>query len=102
MNSISDLYRKIENGHRISPEEALTLFKEGDLLALGRLADNINKLKNGTIVGYVIDRNINYTNVCVLRCKFCAFRRDKGDADAWEHSYAEIDDKIEDLLQHQG
>jgi cyclic dehypoxanthinyl futalosine synthase len=102
MSSISDLYRKIENGHRVDPEETLNLFKEGDLLTLGRLADNINKLKNGSVVGYVIDRNINYTNVCVLRCKFCAFRRDKGDEDAWEHSYKEIDEKIEDLLTHNG
>jgi cyclic dehypoxanthinyl futalosine synthase len=102
MNLISDLYRKIEEGHRISPEEALTLFKEGDLLTLGRLADQINKLKNQNLVGYVIDRNINYTNVCVLRCKFCAFRRDKGDEDAWEHSYEEIDQKVEELLQHNG
>src|SRR5262245_49826126 len=102
MNLISDLYHKIEEGHRISPEEALTLFKEGELLALGRLADLLNKRKNGDLVGYVIDRNINYTNVCVLRCKFCAFRRDQGDGDAWEHTYEEIDQKIEDLLQHNG
>ncbi|MFO1520091.1 MAG: cyclic dehypoxanthinyl futalosine synthase [bacterium] len=102
MNSISDLYRKIEDGRRLTSEDALTLFQQGDLLTLGRLADNLNKLKNGNLVGYVIDRNINYTNVCVLRCKFCAFRRDKGDEDAWEHSYAEIDQKIEELLVHHG
>lgn len=102
MSSISNLYHKIESGIRINPEDALQLFKEGDLLSLGRLADNLNKSKNGNIVGYVIDRNINYTNVCVLRCKFCAFRRDKGAEGSWEHSYPEIDEKIEDLLQNGG
>src|SRR3990167_1953882 len=75
MSSILDLYRKIEEGKRINSQEAWQLFKEGDLLTLGRFADTLNKKKNGTTVGYVIDRNINYTNVCVLRCKFCAFRR---------------------------
>ena len=98
MSSISNLYHKIESGQRISPEECLTLFKEGDLLSLGRLADDINKTKNGNIIGYVIDRNINYTNICVLRCKFCAFRRDKKDEDSWEHNFSEIDQKIEELI----
>ena len=76
MSLISNLYHKIESGQRISPEECLALFKEGDLLSLGRLADDLNKSKNGNVIGYVIDRNINYTNVCILRCKFCAFRRE--------------------------
>ncbi len=102
MSSISNLYRKIEDHQRISNEEALQLLKEGDLLTLGKLADSLNKEKNGTTIGYVIDRNINYTNVCVLRCKFCAFRRDKGDEDAWEHSLEEIDQKIEELLSYGG
>lgn len=102
MSLSSDLYRKIEEGKRITGDEALRLFQEGDFLTLGRLADRINKQKNGNVVGYVIDRNINYTNVCVLRCKFCAFRRDQGDADAWEHTYEEIDQKIEELLKQGG
>lgn len=102
MSLISNLYPKIEGGQRITPEECLTLFKEGDLLTLGRLADSLNKSKNGSVIGYVIDRNINYTNVCVLRCKFCAFRRDKNAEGSWEHSYVEIDEKIEELLQQGG
>jgi len=102
MSSISDLYRKIEAGARIRPAECLQLFQEGDLLSLGALADRANKAKNGNTIGYVIDRNINYTNVCVLRCKFCAFRRDKKDEDAWEHNFDEIDQKIEELLGHGG
>src|SRR4029450_7137009 len=102
MSSLSALYRKIEDGLRISPEEALLLFQDGDLLSLGRLADGINKAKHGGLVGYVIDRNINYTNVCVLRCKFCALRRDKGAEGSWEHTYGEIDEKIEELLENNG
>jgi cyclic dehypoxanthinyl futalosine synthase len=102
MNSTSDLYHKIEKGNRMNPEEALLLFRQGDLLTLGRLADQINKKKNGNTIGYVIDRNINYTNVCVLRCKFCAFRRDRGDEDSYELTYEEIDQKIEELLKHGG
>ena len=102
MSSISALYHKIENHQRITPDEALQLFKEGELLQLGRLADNLNKEKNGNVIGYVIDRNINYTNLCTLRCKFCAFRRDKGDEDAYELSHDEVDQKIEELLSFGG
>lgn len=102
MSSISALYQKIEKSERINGAEALQLFREGDLLTLGRLADNLNKAKNQNVIGYVIDRNINYTNVCVLRCKFCAFRRDKGEEGSWEHSLHEIDEKIEDLLSYGG
>ncbi len=102
MNSISDLYRKIEEKNRINPEEALLLFQQGDLLKLGQLANSLNREKNGELVGYVIDRNINYTNVCVLHCKFCAFRRDRGEEDSYELTFQEIDEKINDLLTHGG
>lgn len=94
----SALLHKIESQERISPAEALTLFQEGDLMTLGRLAGERNRRLNGDVIGYVIDRNLNYTNVCVLRCKFCAFRRDKGAEGAWELSFDEIDKKIEELL----
>ncbi|MBF0491384.1 MAG: dehypoxanthine futalosine cyclase [Deltaproteobacteria bacterium] len=102
MSSISALYKKIESKQRISPQEAVRLFKDGDLLQLGRLADTLNKEKNQNVIGYVIDRNINYSNVCMLRCKFCAFRRDKGEEGSWEHPLHEIDEKIEDLLTYGG
>lgn len=98
----SDLLHKLSHGERLSEADALTLLKHGDLLQLGHWADEYNRKKNGDTVGYVVDRNLNYTNVCVLRCKFCAFRRDKGDEDSWELSHEDIDRKIEELLQHGG
>ncbi len=98
----SNLLQKLEEQTRLTSEDALTLFEKGDLLALGHFADLYNQSKNGNTVGYVVDRNLNYTNVCVLRCKFCAFRRNKKDEDAWELSYEEINQKIEDLIAHDG
>jgi cyclic dehypoxanthinyl futalosine synthase len=98
----SALLHKLEDKQRLTTEDAFSLFKEGDLLTLGFYANRLNQEINGDTVGYVIDRNLNYTNVCVLRCKFCAFRRDKTDADMWELSYEEIDEKIEDLLANHG
>lgn len=98
----SDLLRKLEKRQRLRPQDALTLFQDGDLLTLGRYARDCNQEKNQDVVGYVVDRNLNYTNVCVLRCKFCAFRRDKGAEGAWELSWQEIDQKIDELLDHGG
>ena len=98
----SALLRKLDNQERLSPEDALNLFESADLLTLGEYARGYNEEKNGDTIGYVIDRNLNYTNVCVLRCKFCAFRRDKGDEGSWELSFEDIDEKIEELLAKGG
>jgi aminodeoxyfutalosine synthase len=67
---------KIEAGVRISDEEALTLFASEDLLAVGELAALANARSNGDKVYFNVNRHINYTNICVNRCTFCAFSRE--------------------------
>ena len=70
-------------GERVDAGEALALYHEAPLSLLGRLADRIRARKHPDgIVTYIIDRNVNYTNVCVARCKFCAFYRPVGSARA--------------------
>lgn len=66
---------KIENGARVSDAEALELFAADDLLAIGELAALANRKKNGQRVFFNVNRHINYTNLCVNRCTFCAFSR---------------------------
>ncbi|BCR03100.1 aminodeoxyfutalosine synthase [Desulfuromonas versatilis] len=66
---------KIENGARISDGEALELFESNDLLAIGELAARANRKKNGERVYFNVNRHINYTNICVNRCTFCAFSK---------------------------
>lgn len=66
---------KIENGARVSDAEALELFRCDDLLAIGELAALANRRKNGDKVYFNINRHINYTNLCVNRCTFCAFSK---------------------------
>ncbi|MCK5543767.1 MAG: dehypoxanthine futalosine cyclase, partial [Desulfobulbaceae bacterium] len=66
--------KKVLNGQRISVDECLTLAADADLYSLGFLADAVRKrLHPEPIVTYVIDRNINYTDICISACKFCAF-----------------------------
>ncbi len=70
---------KIANGARISDDEALELFRSNDLLAIGALAASANRRQNGESVYFNVNRHINYTNLCVNRCTFCAFSKEVED-----------------------
>jgi cyclic dehypoxanthinyl futalosine synthase len=84
---------------RISRKEALKMLKKADLLDLGLRADNIRKqLHPEGVVSFVVDRNINYTNVCLNKCTFCAFWRDKRDRDAYILDDETLFAKIEETL----
>ncbi len=84
---------------RLTKEEALALLKNADLKELGKMATARKKeLHPKGITTFVIDRNINYTNICWVDCKFCAFYRHEKDADAYVLTFDEIDAKIEELL----
>ena len=72
---------KVEGGVRISDDEALALFHCDDLLAVGELAALANRKVNGDTVYFNVNRHINYTNICVNRCTFCAFSREHEDED---------------------
>jgi cyclic dehypoxanthinyl futalosine synthase len=84
---------------RMSNEEALRLIREADLTTLGEMAlAQKRKLHPKKITTFVVDRNINYTNVCWVDCKFCAFYRHAKAEDAYVLSFEEIGQKIEELL----
>ncbi len=82
----SNIKEKIKNLEPISIEEALYLYHEVDLLTIGELAE----INNEKYVYFNINKHINPTNVCVNRCKFCAFSRNKGDKDSFEYSIEKI------------
>jgi cyclic dehypoxanthinyl futalosine synthase len=85
---------------RLTKEEALDLIKNADLKELGKMASARKKeLHPKGVTTFVVDRNINYTNICWVDCKFCAFYRHEKDADAYVLSFDEIDEKIDELLE---
>jgi cyclic dehypoxanthinyl futalosine synthase len=94
------MVKKIDYANkRLSNEEALDLIKNASLVELGKLAtQKKEQLHPKKVTTFVVDRNINYTNVCWVDCKFCAFYRHKKDDDSYVLSYDEIDKKIEELL----
>lgn len=88
---------------RINKKQAIQMFKEASLHELGKQADKIRQsLHPEGIVTFVVDRNINYTNICINRCKFCAFWRTKEDPEAYVISYDELAKKIEETIQKGG
>ena len=83
----------------MSADEALELIEHADLNELGRAAfARKRKLHPGRVTTFIIDRNINYTNACMVDCKFCAFYRHASDADAYVLSFEQISEKIEELI----
>ena len=85
---------------RLTKAEALELIRNTDLKTLGQMATARKKeLHPKGITTFVIDRNINYTNICWVDCKFCAFYRHEKDADAYVLTFDEIDAKIDELLE---
>ncbi len=81
---------KVYRGERLTQEDALTLVKCDDLLFLGRLARWIKRQKTGKYVYFNVNRHINLTNVCVSKCKFCAFGRDKDAKGAYVMSMEDV------------
>src|SRR5215469_9259468 len=103
--SLDDLLQKVWDGQRINQAEALRLYHL-PLEELGALADRRRRIakkdaydgRGNEIVTYIVDRNVNYTNVCNVYCKFCAFYRVEKDDDAYVISLEEMDKKIEETI----
>jgi len=100
---LNTITQKLESATPLDRAEALWLLTEADLLGLGKLADNLRRhMHPGRQVSFVVDRNVNYTNVCTTQCKFCAFYRDETHPDAYVLSYTEIFTKVKELVEHGG
>ena len=91
--TLQTLLDSAADGGRLSPEQALELYTSAPFHALGKAADAARRRRFGDqarVATYLIDRNINYTNVCLTACKFCAFYRAPKHAEGWTHSIEEI------------
>jgi cyclic dehypoxanthinyl futalosine synthase len=97
--TLATLQQRIEDGGRLTPDEALFLYAEAPTYWLGRMADTVRARKHPhKVVSYIIDRNVNYTNVCVARCNFCAFYRPVGHGEGYVLGFDEIFRKIDETI----
>ena len=90
---------KVQAGERISDEDAVQLYKSNELNALGAIANIIRERKNGNVATYILNRYINYSNICILSCQFCAFGARKRDPHAFEYALPEIVQAVKDGLE---
>src|SRR5216117_2321027 len=97
--SINRTADRIRSGERVGGDEALELYRHAPTHLLGHLADTIRARKHPQpIVTYIIDRNVNYTNVCVAKCNFCAFYRPVGSAEGYVLGFDELFRKIDETI----
>jgi cyclic dehypoxanthinyl futalosine synthase len=96
---VDQIVAKVMDGGRVSAAEALALYRHAPTSVLGRVADAIRARKHPDgIVTYIIDRNVNYTNICVARCSFCAFYRPVGSNEGYVLGFDEIFQKIDETI----
>jgi cyclic dehypoxanthinyl futalosine synthase len=101
--SVSAILDDAVAGRRISAADAHRLLLDGDLFELGTAAHEVrNRFNDPAVATYNVDRNVNYTNVCVYRCRFCAFYRRPGDPEGYLLPFEEIGRKIEETLALHG
>ena len=93
-----DIYEKVLNGERIDEQQSLTLFRSNDLNSLGQIANVVRERKNGNRATYMLNRYINYSNICVLSCQFCAFGARRRDPHAFEMAIPEIESAARNAL----
>ena len=89
-SELRDIAEKVDGGERLSFEDGMRLYASNDLLLIGKLADMVNRRRNGDIVYFVQNHRITPTNVCAFHCNFCSFRRNGNEPDAYIRSAQEI------------
>jgi len=98
--SILHIADKVRRDARVSADEALELYRHAPTPLLGQLADAVRARKHPQgVVTYIIDRNVNYTNVCVAKCNFCAFYRPVGSPEGYVLGFEEIFRKIDETIE---
>lgn len=101
MLSLEQVIQKTKRNERLSPDDALLLFKSKDLLTIGELANLANEKINSNVVFYNINRHINPTNICVMSCKFCSFAKKPGELGAYEYTLSDIMERVEKAVKNE-
>ena len=98
-SEIGDIIARVEAGERLSFEEGVRLFESNDLLPIGWAANQIRRRLNADRTYFIVNRHINYTNLCKNRCRFCAFSKSDGDPDAYTLSVDDVVRKADEARE---
>lgn len=97
-DDLQPIAEKVRNQERINEIEAARLYRSNDLNALGMIANAVRERKNGNVATYILNRYVNYSNLCILSCQFCAFAARRRDAHAFERSIDDIVGAVQEAL----
>lgn len=97
---LQPIAEKLQHGERLSAEDGLTLFTSPHLTQVGQLAQRERERRHGARISYIVNRHLNPTNICLLRCPMCAFSRSAGEQGAYCLSVAEVFDAAEAYRSH--
>ncbi len=97
--ALTDIYDKVQAGERLNFEDGVRLYRTNDLTLLGSLAQTVRARLNGRRVFYSVNLHMNHTNVCTLRCLFCAFARRPGEEGGYTFTPQEIVDKVRQAVE---
>ncbi|MDY6972368.1 MAG: radical SAM protein, partial [Thermodesulfobacteriota bacterium] len=95
---LKSIYQKVQSGERLGLDDGLVLYRSPDLIGVGNLADFVRKKLHGQTTYYVYNQHLNYTNVCINRCLFCAYSRDEGEEGAFTLTIEEVEQRIRSRL----
>ena len=98
-SELRDIFEKVDAGRRISEDDCLRLFRSRDLATIAAMANLVRERKHGNVAYYILNRHINYSNICILDCHFCSFYRRRRDAGAYEYSIEEMVEKAREALK---
>ncbi len=98
-SELRDLYEKVAVGERLDEADCRRLFRSQDLAAIGAMAECVRERKNGNTAYYILNRHINYSNICILDCEFCSFYRRRRDAGAYEYNLPQMIEKAQQALK---
>jgi len=88
----------VHSGARLNADDGIALYKSKDMIGIGSLADYVRRQRHGKSAFYVYNQHINYTNICINNCRFCAFSRDKGESGAYAMSVDDVCSKLQERL----
>jgi aminodeoxyfutalosine synthase len=97
---LAGIYQKVQEGRRITLEEGEQLFACPDVLAVGALAHQVRSRLHGNTTYYVMNQHINYSNICVNGCRFCAFGKERGDSQGFQLTLEDVCNKVRERRQH--
>src|SRR5687768_2552519 len=90
---LKPIIEKVSAGQRLSADDGLLLYETADIWTVCSLADLVRRRMHGEVAYYNVNRHLNYSNICALSCKFCAFYRKKDQDGAYERSIEQIADE---------